>query len=153
MALLSWANSLNPPLPLLSFPPTPPDHYQFQDDHSHIASKDLDSAKEDAARTMQTSDYPENLKLGQQDGYDVDYDTEKRNNEQGLHGGTKIGKLLAITKHLSAFICVTVSTLIKVHSLKWLAVYRHEYSTGYQGDLIGRRGHGRLQPSHHTCAA
>ena len=103
MALLSWATALKPPLPLLSSPPTPPDHYKFQADHSHIASKDLDSAKEDAARTIQTSEYPADLKRGQQDGYDVDYETEKMNNEQGLHVGGKNGKLLAITKHLSAF--------------------------------------------------
>lgn len=63
---------------------------------------------------MQTKEYPGDLTLkgGQQDGYDVDYATEKRNNEEGLHmntgagGETKIeirnGKLLAITKHLSA---------------------------------------------------
>ncbi|KIM79061.1 hypothetical protein PILCRDRAFT_823914 [Piloderma croceum F 1598] len=101
MALLSWANSLNPPFPLLSCPPTRPDHYRFQDDHSHISSKNLDSAKVDAARTIQTSEYPQDLKRGQQDGYDVDYETEKKNNEQGLHGGTKNGKLLAITKHLN----------------------------------------------------
>jgi len=101
MALLSWANPLNPPLPLLSSPQTPPDHFEFQDDHSHIASKDLDSAKKDAARTIQTSDYPEDLKRGQQDGYDVDYVTEKKNNEQGLHEETRDGKLLAITKHLN----------------------------------------------------
>lgn len=101
MALLSWAESFNPPLPLLSCPPTPPDHYRFQDDHSHISSKDLDNAKVDAAVTMQTSEYPQDLKSGQQDGYDVDYETEKKNNEQGLHGETKNGKLLAITKHLS----------------------------------------------------
>jgi hypothetical protein len=103
MALLSWANPLNPPLPLLSHPPTPPSHYNFQGDHGHIASKDLDSLKEDAARTIQTGDYPQDLKSGQQDGYDVDYDTTKKNNERGFHGDTKSAKLLAITKHLSMF--------------------------------------------------
>lgn len=97
---------MNPPLPLLTFPPPTPSHYKFQDDHSHIASKDLDSAKVDAARTLQTKDYPGDLKKGQQDGYDVDYDTEKKNNEQGLH--EKDGKLLAITKHLSAALLLLV---------------------------------------------
>lgn len=103
MALLSWANSLNPPLPLLSHPPTPSDHYKFQGDHSRIGSKDLDSAKEDPARMTQAGNYTDDLKHGQQDGYDVDYDMEKKNNEQGFHGGTKSGKLLAITKRLSLF--------------------------------------------------
>jgi len=111
MALLSWANPLNPPLPLLSSPQTPPDHFEFQGDHSHIASKDLDSAKQDTART-QTSDYPEDLKRGQQDGYDVDYATEKKNNEQGLHEGTREEKLLAITKHLSAFLRHNTAILV-----------------------------------------
>ena len=100
MALLSWANPLNPPLPLLSSP-TSPYHYKFQDGHPHIASKDLDSAKETAAQAIQTGDYPERV---QQDRYDVNDATEKKHNEQGLHEGTKIGKLLAITKHLSAFV-------------------------------------------------
>jgi len=101
MALLSWSNAMKPPLPLLSSPPSPSDHYRFQGDHSHIASKDLDSAKEDAAKSLQTHDYPADLKGGQQDGYDVDYATEQKNNEQGLHGGTEASKLAAITKHLN----------------------------------------------------
>jgi hypothetical protein len=96
MALLSWANALNPPLPLLASPPTPPDHHKF-----HIASKDLVSAKQDAALTIQTGEYPDDLNRGQQDGYDIDYVTEKKKNELGLHGGSKASKLLAITKHLS----------------------------------------------------
>jgi hypothetical protein len=103
MALLSWANPLNPPLPLLSSP-TSPYHYKFEDGHPHIASKDLDSAKETAAQAIQTGDYPEDPERVQQDRYDVNDAAEKKNNEQGLHEGTKIGKLLAITKHLSAFV-------------------------------------------------
>ncbi|KAF7968391.1 hypothetical protein HWV62_30667 [Athelia sp. TMB] len=113
MCLLSWANALKPPLPLLAAPPAPPTEYRFQDDHAHIASKDLDSHKADAARTLQTKDYPGDLTLkgGQQDGYDVDFATEKRNNEEGLHANTgaaggsdaeiREGKLKAITKHLN----------------------------------------------------
>jgi len=104
MCLLSWANALNPPLPLLSAVPTPPSHYKFEDDHSHIASKDLDGAKVHAARSLQTSDYPEDLKAGQKDGYDVDYVTEKKNNEQGIHRGSDPQKLLAITKILNTTI-------------------------------------------------
>lgn len=115
MCLLSWANALSPPLPLLSGPaPLQVEgDYQFGNDHSHIQSKDLDSHKVDAAKTLQTKEYPGDLTLkgGQQDGYDVDFETEKRNNEEGLHSNTNAqggseadirqGKLLAITKHLS----------------------------------------------------
>jgi len=142
MAFLSWANSLNPPLPLLSFPPTPPDHYRFEDDHSHISSKNLDSAKVDAARTIQTSEYPQDLKRGQQDGYDVDYETEKNNNEQGLHEGTKNGKLLAITKHLSGHLHCRL--LGRDYDLKRLWLCRYNYSAGYQGYITGWRGYGGL---------
>ncbi|KDR78755.1 hypothetical protein GALMADRAFT_244306 [Galerina marginata CBS 339.88] len=101
MALLSWSDAMSPPLPLLSSPATPPEHYKFEGDHGHIAAKDLDSAKEDAAKSLQTHDYPANLKRGQQEGYDVDYATEQKNNEQGLHDGTRVTKLSAITKHLN----------------------------------------------------
>lgn len=101
MCLLSWATALKPPLPLLSIPPVQPTHYRFEDDHSHIASKDLDSAKVQAAYSLQTSDYPEDMKAGQKDGYDVDYVTEKKNNEQGLHDTQRGQKLSAITKILS----------------------------------------------------
>jgi hypothetical protein len=101
---------MKPPLPLLSSIPTPPTQYQFENDHSHIASKDLDSHKVDEAQTLQTQTHPADLKDGQQDGYDVDYTAEKRNNEQGLHEGTWGEKLKAITKILSAliyiFLCV-----------------------------------------------
>lgn len=109
MCLLSWATTLKPPLPLLSVVPTPSTHYRFQDDHSHIASKDLDSAKVQAARSLQTSDYPEDLKAGQKDGYDVDYVTEKKNNEQGIHGTERDQKLLSITKILSCVLLVAIS--------------------------------------------
>ncbi|KAF7986433.1 hypothetical protein HWV62_31183 [Athelia sp. TMB] len=43
ICLLSWGNALRPPLPLLANPSAPPPEYRFQDDHAHIASKDLDS--------------------------------------------------------------------------------------------------------------
>ncbi|KZP08421.1 phospholipase D active site motif protein [Athelia psychrophila] len=117
MCLLSWGNALTPPLPLLAAPPPAPapGSYRFQDDHAHIASKDLDSHKVDAAKTLQTQEYPgdlgESVKGGQQDGYDVDHATEKRNGEGGMHADTGAGgegagevradKLLAITKHLN----------------------------------------------------
>lgn len=101
MALLSWSSVLNPKLPLLSSPPIPPDRYRFQDDHPHIAAKDLDSAKHEAAKSLQTHDYPDDLKRGQQSGYDIDYVTEKKNNEQGLHEGAEASRMAAITKHLS----------------------------------------------------
>lgn len=36
MALLSWSNAMNPPLPLLSKPPTYPDIYKFQQDNEDL---------------------------------------------------------------------------------------------------------------------
>jgi len=79
----------------------PSDHYRFQGDHPHIAAKDLDSAKHEAAKSLQTHDYPNDLKSGQQGGYDIDYVTEKKNNEEGLHEGTETSRIAAITKHLN----------------------------------------------------
>lgn len=159
MCLLSWANALSPPLPLLANPPPPATDFKFEDDHSHIASKDLDSHKVDAAKTLQTKDYPGDLSLkgGQQDGYDVDYSTEKRNNEEGLHANTgaagesqeqiREGKLKAITKHLSAY-------PVRPYSLGSTNRYsRHQPSAGHEGDAPRRRRHGGLQPAHRPQGA
>lgn len=104
MCLLSWDSAMKPVLPLITAPQPPRDKYEFEGDHSHIQSKDLDSAKADAATSMQTGQYPANLAGGQQGGYDVDYATEKKNNEEGLHEQGRDGKLKAITKHLSTFL-------------------------------------------------
>jgi len=41
VCLLSWANTMKPPLPLLSAICTPPTHYKSEGDHSHIALQDL----------------------------------------------------------------------------------------------------------------
>ncbi|KAG5637636.1 hypothetical protein H0H81_003861 [Sphagnurus paluster] len=101
MALLSWGSALNPPLPTLSSPPSPAERYRFQGDHAHIAAKDLDRAKIDAKESLETHDYPNDLKGGEQHGYDVDDATEKANNEKGLHDGTTASKLSLITKHLN----------------------------------------------------
>lgn len=101
MALLSWGSALNPPLPNLSSPPSPAERYRFQGDHAHIAAKDLDRAKIDAKESLKTHDYPNDLKGGEQHGYDVDDATEKANNEKGLHDGTTASKLSLITKHLN----------------------------------------------------
>ncbi|KAF9564436.1 IQ calmodulin-binding motif protein [Agrocybe pediades] len=100
MALLSWNNAFNPPLPLLACPPTPPAKYQFGDDHAHIAGKDLAGAKEDAAESIKTHDFPEDMKH-HDDGYDADYVAEQRHEESGLHGRNKFSKLAALTKHLN----------------------------------------------------
>ncbi|KAF8901340.1 hypothetical protein CPB84DRAFT_1708437 [Gymnopilus junonius] len=96
MALLSWANAFNPPLPLLSSPPSPPEQYKFGSEHPHIAAKDLETAKFNAAVSLQTKEYPEGI---EQAAFDVDDAAEKRNNEEGLH--VSGNKLAAITKHLN----------------------------------------------------
>jgi hypothetical protein len=36
MALLSWSNAMNPPLPLLTKPPTYPEIYRFQEDNDDL---------------------------------------------------------------------------------------------------------------------
>ncbi|KAF8879984.1 hypothetical protein CPB84DRAFT_1851962 [Gymnopilus junonius] len=83
MALLSWSSVFNPPLPLLSSPPTPSEHYKFGNEHAHIAAKDLETAKFNAAGIAQAA-------------FDVNDAAEKNNNEKGLHN-----KLAAITQHLN----------------------------------------------------
>ncbi|KZP16876.1 hypothetical protein FIBSPDRAFT_894642 [Athelia psychrophila] len=131
---------LLPPVATPLFPTLAPDpapgRYKFQDDRGHIASKDLDSLQVDATRTLQTNEYPgdlgpggvgEGLAAGRAR---VDYATEKRTDEKGMHADTRASeggegevrewKLLAITKHL----------------------------TGHAGDTPGWRGRGGLQPAH-----
>lgn len=103
MCLLSWDNALKPPLPLLSVPVATRESYQFQNDHPHIASKDIENAKAGAAQSLQTSEYPKDLKEGQGNGIDDSLQAEKNNNEEGLHDSAWRNKLLAITKHLSSF--------------------------------------------------
>ncbi|KAI0061253.1 hypothetical protein BV25DRAFT_770703 [Artomyces pyxidatus] len=44
MALLSWSNAMNPPLPLLSKPPTYPDSYAFKKDNKHLGYIDEEAS-------------------------------------------------------------------------------------------------------------
>ncbi|KAI5477424.1 hypothetical protein MNV49_006416 [Pseudohyphozyma bogoriensis] len=51
MALLSWNNAMNPPLPLLNQPPPKPTSYDFGDEHVDIQKKDV-GATEDHSRAL-----------------------------------------------------------------------------------------------------
>lgn len=120
MCLVSWGAALTPQLPLLTSPPNPNNmaqSYKFQNEHDHIKTKDMESAKEDATKTLLTSQYPsdmdagrkepvsgpETTKMGDASQYDTDFAAEKKNDEVGMHGKDQSlnDKLAAITKRLS----------------------------------------------------
>ncbi|ORY90144.1 hypothetical protein BCR35DRAFT_287370 [Leucosporidium creatinivorum] len=48
MALLSWNEQMNPPLPLLADPPVPRKTYDFGNDHSRIKEKDIEGERASA---------------------------------------------------------------------------------------------------------
>lgn len=53
MALLSWNEQMNPPLPLLAEPPVPRKTYDFGTDHSHIKEKDIEGERDSACSLLQ----------------------------------------------------------------------------------------------------
>lgn len=53
MALLSWNNAMNPPLPLIAEPPAVQTNFNFGQDHEQIASKDTEVLKDSSRKPLE----------------------------------------------------------------------------------------------------
>ena len=101
MALLSWHEAMKPALPLLKASSPTTYDYKFGKDHDLFQQRDFDTAKVEAAKSLQDQKFPYERAENGSGQHNSDIAREAAQDDSINRKPSSREKLAAITKHLS----------------------------------------------------